>query len=132
MSLPILNPDPKLAKPQYLKYMYKEVLFKGRKMKVCSYTTHSQKGSYERGLAWGETTYGVLERSRTKNTRTLSADHGKTWHKFDSWGECEKWAVRRTPKGKLILGQRMDKELAFEGIQAINRKWEGPSYRWRP
>lgn len=132
MSLPIMNPNPKLAKPQYLKYMYKEVMFKGKKVKVRSYTSHNRKGSYERGLAWGETQYGVLERARTKQTVTLSADHGKTWRRYPAWGEYCKWAVRNTPKGKIKLDSRLDKELAFEGIQAINRKWEGPSYRWRP
>ena len=130
MGLPVLKIDPKEAKEQYIKYKGKKVIFKGKVVEVGTVERSNQKGSYERGLAWSRTTYGVLIRARTKNTYTVSADHGATWHKVNNWEKDH--VVRWTKVGRVKLDSHLDKEFAFEGIQAINRQWEGPNYRWKP
>ena len=51
-----------------------------------------------------------------------SMNHGATWHEY------KKQAMKS--KGKMRLTAFNNGELAFEGIQDIARKWDGPDYRW--
>jgi hypothetical protein len=121
-----------LDKSQYEKYHRKKVLFKGKVVEVYIYeSSGNRQGSYERGLKWSSTRYGCLVRNRTKNSITVSVNHGKTWikqpyHVYDGY----KYAVKNS-KDKVVLGRVVEKEFAFEAIQEINRKWDGPNYRWR-
>jgi hypothetical protein len=53
-----------------------------------------------------------------------STDHGKTWHSMlNDALKCQ---------GKVVLSRDTHGEFAFEAIQAINRKYDGPNYKWRP
>jgi hypothetical protein len=130
MAYPILSET--LDKSQYEKYHRKKVSFKGRIVEVRVYEGPSNRqGSYERGLKWSSTRYGTLRRNVTKNNATVSVDHGKTWHRTPYWMyEPEKYALSKTPKGRVRLGTNVEKEFAFDAIQKINREWEGPGYRW--
>ncbi len=119
-----------LNKEDYIKYNNKEVLFQGRVVKVITYESENRQGSYERGLKWSHRKYGLLIRKgKTKYSHFISANHGETWVELVA-GERIKSAIRQS-KNKVILGNTTTKEFAFEGIQEINRKWDGPNYRWR-
>ncbi len=128
MGYPKLSKAPVAA--EYIKLEGKKALFNGRVVEVFHVETSNQVGSYERGIAWNRTTYGIICKNRTRNTITVSADHGVTWHKVDNW-EKER-VLRWTRKGRVKLFHNLDKELAFNQIQEINRRWEGPGYRWKP
>jgi len=128
MAYPKLSKTPVAA--EYIKLKGKKALLGKKVVEVGSAETRNQVGSYERGIAWNESEYGILIRPASKESVWVSADHGTSWHKVYKW--CKEHALKYTRKGRIKLSKRMDKELAFEGIQAINRKWEGPSYRWRP
>lgn len=125
---------PKLSKTpvkaEYLKLKDKKALLGKKVVTVAAAETSNQVGSYERGIAWNNSTYGILIRPASKDTVWVSADHGTTWHRVFKWSKER--AVKHTRKGRIKLDFNRDKEFAFEGIQAINRKWEGPNYRWKP
>jgi hypothetical protein len=133
----MMKPYPALSKTldkkQYEKYDGKKVKFGRYICTVRVVESENRVGSYERGIAWTHRSYGVLLRGREGNW-SASANHGQTWrplfgtHPYDY--SDFKYVIREA-KNKVILGDSMTKELAFEGIQAINRKWEGPNYRWR-
>lgn len=105
----------------YKNYHGQIVLLGRSKVKVGKIYRHSRLGSYERGLKFTDTEWAKLTRV---SDRKISMDHGKTWHVL------EKDAMRS--KGKIKLKSNTTKEFAFEGIQEINRRYEGPSYRWYP
>lgn len=93
-------------------------------VEVQRHTRHSKSGSWERGFKFSDTTYGVLVRKNSEGHNLFSANHGATWH------ETFKDACRA--KGKVVLERYRRGELAFEGIQQINRSYFGPGYKWRP
>lgn len=100
---------------------------KGQKMKcgryivlVRSYRTESRAGTWERGFKFSNSDWGMLERI---SDHTCSMDHGKTWH------TSPKAALKS--KGKIKLASESHGELAFEGIQKLNREFYGPGYRWQ-
>jgi len=128
MSYPKLSKTP--VKEEYIKLKGKKALLGKKVVTVDSAETRNQVGSYERGIAWNESEYGILVRPASKESVWVSANHGATWHKVYKWSK--ETALRYTRKGRIKLNHKMDKELAFNGIQEINRRWEGPSYRWRP
>lgn len=128
MAYPKLDKIPN--KEQYIALKGKKAMLGQKVVEVGSAETRNQVGSYERGIAWNESVYGILIRPASKDTVYVSADHGATWHRVFKWSKER--AVKCTKKGRIKLNFNRDKELAFEGIQAINRKWEGPNYRWRP
>jgi hypothetical protein len=86
-------------------------------------------GSWERGFKWTRTQYGILVRFKAKLKgmkypgKVFSADNGRTWN--------ESLKVALKTKGKVIINKHKSKEMAFEGIQRINRSYD-PNYRWRP
>jgi hypothetical protein len=128
MSYPKLSKAPVAA--EYIKLEGKKALLNGKVVEVFTAETSNQVGSYERGIAWNRSKYGILCKGRTTNMIWASADHGVTWHRVDVW-EKER-ALRYTRKGRVKLSHNFDKELAFEGIQKINRDYFGPGYRWKP
>lgn len=104
-----------------------------RKVVVSVHRTESRLGSYERGLQWRRSEYGLLiwhhasERGCGYYRVTdYSVDHGATWH------PDVKTAMRLSRRGRVKLEAHREKEFAFDAIQATNRKYEGPGYRWRP
>lgn len=128
MGYPKLSKTP--ASAEYIKLKGKKALLGRKVVTVESEETRNQVGSYERGIAWNQSEYGILVRPATKEYCYVSADHGATWHYVPRWRK--ELALKATKKGRVKLSHRLDKELAFNGIQEINRRWEGPSYRWRP
>jgi hypothetical protein len=107
--------------------------FQGRVVIVDTHETHNSYGSWERGFKFSDRTYALLTRTvmyrQRKNSRATkqndySVNYGASWH--PSIREALK------SKGKITLEQETHGEFAFEAIQRINRKWEGPGYRWRP
>lgn len=128
MKIPKLSKTP--VAEEYIKLKGKKALLGRKVVEVGSVETRNQVGSYERGIAWNESEYGILIRPATKDSVYVSADHGVTWHLVFKWSKER--AVKYTRKGRIKLNYRVDKEMAFDGIQAINREWEGPSYRWKP
>lgn len=88
---------------------------------VQAYRTESRAGSWERGFRFSHSDWGMLKRL---SDGAFSMDHGKTWH------SNPKAAAKS--KGKLRLSHDSHGEMAFEGIQAINRAYYGPGYKWRP
>ena len=128
MSYPKLSKTP--VKEEYIKLKGKKALLGKKVVTVDSAETRNQVGSYERGIAWNESEYGILVRPASKESVWVSANHGATWHKVYKWSK--ETALRYTKKGRIKLSKKQDRELAFNGIQEINRRWEGPSYRWRP
>ena len=114
-----------LNKDEYKAFEGKLVMFQGRVTKVTTYSSESQYGSWERGFKWTHTTYGVLKRGTKRLLGTeISFDHGATWHTT--------YKDAKRSKGKVILGKEKSKEFAFDSIQDINRRWDGPTYVWRP
>lgn len=107
-------------KDSYLKHDGKTVLVRGRmKALVKSYNTETRQGSYDRGLKWSKSKWGLLRRVSDSK---LSTDGGKTW-----WGTLKE---ARRSKGRVKLSGSLEKEFAFEGIRKIARDWgDGP---WRP
>jgi len=131
MAIPTLSKT--LDKSQYEKYNGKKVKFGRYNVTVRIVESDNRVGSYERGIAWTHRKYGILLRGREGNW-SASVNHGKTWVSVFSrhpYFYSDFRSVISLSKNKVILGDGMTKELAFEGIQAINRKWEGPNYRWR-
>jgi hypothetical protein len=125
--------SPVVDKEQYKALDGKKALFQGRVVEVKHYETNNQYGSWERGFKFSYITYGVLVRTvreqvgRSKRFVTIkqvSYNHGVTWH-YSS-------RDARKSKGKVILEKNRETEFAFEAIQKINQKWDGPNYRWRP
>lgn len=105
----------------------------GRYMVVVSKRcTHNQYGSWERGFKFSDNEYGLLKREtrslngeRFKQLRMVySMDHGTTWHL------TVKDAARS--RGKIKLNSNKSQEFAFNSIQEINRRYDGPGYTWRP
>lgn len=95
---------------------------------VTKHRTTSQAGTWERGFKFGESEWAMLKRVRKVSKHyqptEYSMDHGKTWHASPK-------AAKAATKGKLRLNSSTHGELAFEGIQRINREYD-PSYKWRP
>jgi hypothetical protein len=87
---------------------------------VTMHKTSSQGGSWERGFRFSSSTWGMLKRV---SDGAYSMDHGKTWHSYPK--EAAK------SKGKLKLSGDSHGELAFAGIQKINRDYFGPGYKWK-
>lgn len=130
-KLPVLKKV--LDKAQYEKLNGKKVKFGRYTPTVRVVESENRVGSYERGIAWTHRKYGILLRGREGNW-WASANHGETWIALFSrhpYFYYDFKPVISGCKNKVILGDDMTKELAFEGIQAINRKWEGPNYKWR-
>jgi len=93
----------------------------GRSIVIVRYhRTDSQGGSWERGFRFSSSEWAMLERV---SDHAYSMDHGKTWH------GNPKAAAKS--KGKMKLNGESHGEMAFHGIQAINRDYYGPSYKWR-
>lgn len=86
---------------------------------VSKTTTESRGGSWERGFKFSRSTWAML----THKTLGFSMDGGKTWHASIK--------AARKSKGKIKLDGHTHGELAFEGIQAINRAYYGSGYKWR-
>lgn len=86
---------------------------------VTVHRTESRAGSWERGFKFSNSDWGMLKRVSDK---LVSLDHGKTWH------SNPKAAAKS--KGKIRLSHDSHGELAFEGIQKINRAYYGPGYKW--
>lgn len=131
------------AKPVAAEYeanYHKEAKLGRQTVYVFTHRNEGRQGSYERGFKFTTVIYGMLTRKETpaeaakrenrrtrpaQHRRTLySANHGVTWH-------LDPKEARRA-KGKFIMSKDKHKEFAFDGIQEINRKWEGPGYRWHP
>lgn len=97
---------------------------------VTRFSRDGRQGSYERGFKFTTIVYGILRRNNPdakagyQQRFLYSANHGQSWH------ENTKDACRA--KGKIILSRDKYNEMAFEDIQSINRRWEGPSYVWKP
>jgi hypothetical protein len=130
MALPVLKKT--LDKEQYRKLNGKKAKFGRSIVTVRLVRSENRVGSYERGVAWTHREYGILLRGREGNY-SASANHGQTWtYVFarSPYSYRDFSTVIRFAKNKVILGDSMTKELAFEGIQKINREWEGPGYRW--
>jgi len=105
----------------------------------------NQYGTWERGFKFSTRYYGTLSKTIRekipykcqknkwqplygKKIRAIvvhSVDHGATWHKSIS-------DAMKVRKGRVVLSKNMQGELAFEAIQAISRKYDGPGYKWRP
>ncbi len=100
--------------------------YRGQKMRcgrnvvvVTVHHTESQAGSWEHGFRFSKSSWGMLMRLSDKS---YSLDHGKTWH---SNGKAA-----ANSKGKMRLETDSHGEMAFESIQAINRAYYGPGYKW--
>jgi len=120
-------------KAEYMKFNNKKVKFGRFNVLVRIVESETRVGSYDRGIAWTRRKYGILLRGR-KGNWSASANHGKTWEPV--WQNRPYYYedfrnVIRSSKNKVILETQLDKELAFEQIQAINRRWDGPGYKWR-
>lgn len=126
MSTPKLDAVPN--KDQYKSLRGKQAKLGRYVVTVMEHRRSGRQGSYERGLKFTEIVYGILQRKnpvyRYGYGVLYSANHGQSWH------ENLKEACRA--KGKVVLKRDSHKEMAFDSIQAINRKWEGPGYVWRP
>jgi hypothetical protein len=103
----------------YRKYLGKKVQVRGRTVTVAKVHTSSRGGSWERGFRFSESEWALLRSARG----LVSMDHGRTWH-------ATVQQAKRS-KGKLRLSSDNYGELAFEGIQEINRRYEGSGYKWR-
>ena len=114
-------PKFKPTKEFYLKYRGRKARLGKKVVNVVYYPTVSRGGSYERGFRFYQSEWAKLIDERG----AVSYDHGKTWHK--SWFLARAF---KSTKGKMRLTSSNHGELALEGIQAINRKWDGPGYRW--
>lgn len=140
-----------LNKEEYNTYRDQKAMLNGRVVTVSITTCSNRYGSWERGFKWTDTKIGVLKRrSYTKypyeNRRAkwwqnmmrrslgytpvgryvneYSTDHGKTWHlNRDDALKC---------RGKVVVKRDSHTEMAFEAIQALNRRDFGPDYKWRP
>jgi hypothetical protein len=40
--------------------------------------------------------------------------------------------MKKQRAGKVLVSRAKSQEFAFEAIQATNRKYEGPGYKWKP
>jgi hypothetical protein len=117
----------KPTKEFYLTNRGAKVRLGARVVQVVHHSTESRGGSWERGFRFYSSKWGAL-RWELKGTKyhkpsRYSMDHGKTWH------HSLRDAYRS--KGKMRLETDNHGEFAFEGIQTINREWEGADYRWR-
>lgn len=122
--------------PWYQANMRKTVKLGRFMVTVTKHTSNNRYGSWGRGFKFSDVAYGVLTRKATSlagqrlswssgSKRTVySMDHGVSWH----------LALKeaRKSKGKIRLDTYKSTEFAFEAIQEINRKWDGPGYKWRP
>lgn len=126
MKLPRLSTPPKAA--EYRKLDGKKVRLGSRIVTVSLYRTESRLGSYERGLKWSSTEWGLLiwdhrsARNSRYRVRDYSLDHGATWHP-------DVRSAARSRKGRVKLGGDLTKEFAFDAIQATNRRFD-PTFRW--
>lgn len=140
-----------LNKEEYKTYRDQKVMLNGRVVSVSITTRSNRYGSWARGFKWTDTKIGVLTRRGYKKypyenrrskwwqnmmSRSLgyipvghyvkeySTDHGKTWHfSKDEALKC---------RGKVVVTRDEHTELAFEAIQALNRRDFGPDYKWTP
>jgi hypothetical protein len=121
-----------MPKFQHTKEFY--LANQGKKVKVRNFeatvgknTTSGQSGSWERGFKFHESTYGMLVRKlKSIGYTQFSFDGGKTW------GHHVRDIRKATKKGKIKLDKtKTHSELAFEGIQRINREYD-PNYKWKP
>lgn len=108
------------TKDNYIKFKGQKVKFKGRVVTVGCHMTESRGGSWERGFRFSTSYWAKLTNSKGQ----VSFNHGETW------GTDIKCNFK-TSQGKMKLSAYNHGELAFEGIQKINREYEGPSYQWR-
>src|SRR4051812_7969453 len=104
----------------YLKYRGKTVRCGRCIVIVRAHRTESRAGSWERGFRFSSSQWAMLER---KSDHSYSMDHGATWHSTPK-------AAAKVSKGKLRLNSESHGELAFNSIQAINREYFGPGYKW--
>jgi hypothetical protein len=141
----------KLNKQDYGTHRFTKVMFSGRVVKVDQHRRSNRYGSWERGFKFTDTTIGVLVRQSlvkypyklrhakwwqrmrlrcdgyipvSRKVNEYSTDHGKTWHRQ------LKDALKS--QGKVILNRDTRGEMAFDAIQQLNRKWDGPGYKWYP
>ena len=103
----------------YRRYCGEKVRCGNSIVKVVTHRTESRAGSWERGFRFSNSVWGMLYRLSDKS---YSMDHGKTWH-------ANAKAAAKS-KGKLRLKHESHGELAFEGIQKLNRDYYGPGYKW--
>jgi hypothetical protein len=106
------------TKENYIRLRGTKVQIRGRTVTVGYHATDSRGGSWERGFRFYRSEWAMLKSARG----LVSMDHGKTWH------QSSRDAMKS--KGKLRLSSDNHGEFAFEGIQKINRQWDGPNYRW--
>lgn len=115
----------KPTKESYIKFKGQKVKLNGRAVTVTCHETKSKGGSWERGFRFYNSEWAMLKNAKGQ----VSFDHGKTWHDDSSFGRGRRLAFKAS-KGKMKLSSSNHGEFAFNGIQEINRKWEGPGYRW--
>lgn len=134
MTLPKLSKT--MIKDEYNALKYKKAKLGNMHVTVTPRLTQSQGGSWERGFRFYQTYWAMLIREKVRvikktysgkkyTTRVdlYSTDHGKTWH------ETSKAAMKS--KGKMKLSNSNHKELAFDGIQRLNRNYYGSDYVWK-
>lgn len=107
------------TKDDYLLLRGTTITVNRRKVLVTYHRTESRGGSWERGFRFYNSEWAMLKSAKG----LYSMDHGATWH------ASPRLACKLT-RGKLRLKTSNEGELAFNGIQEIARRYEGPGYRW--
>lgn len=121
--------SPTVVNDEYLKNNNQDAMLGDKQVKILVDKVNGRSGSYMRGFKFTSITYGILSYRRYTPKGTFkgtqySADHGKTWHPDVK--------TAKKSKGKTILARSSNKEFAFDSIQALNRQYEGPGYKWTP
>ena len=104
----------------YRRYRHEKVKCGRNIVLVTIHRTESRAGSWERGFRFSHSDWGMLKRL---SDGSFSMDHGRTWHSNPK-------AASRS-KGKMRLSHDSHGEFAFNSIQALNREYYGPGYKWR-
>lgn len=133
----------RFTKEWYKENQGKKVTVNGTQCLVTSHRTESRGGSWERGFRFYHSQWAMLTcmqpkkipshlkrvkwaaklvaKMKKEKVKHYSMDHGTTWH------TTPQDAMKS--KGKMKLSSGSEGELAFEGIQQINRKYN-PNYQW--
>lgn len=123
------------SKDEYVSFRGTKVKLGKMHVKVTEHRTKSRGGTWATGFRFYETYWAMLVRENVivetlkvngkmynRKGNLYSTDHGKTWHKSKD--------TAMKSKGKMKLSSSNHGEMAFEGIQMINRKYDS-TFKWR-
>lgn len=103
-------------------------------VQVGHYEKSGQQGTWATGFKFTRNTYGYLVKRMPKDHPLYKNSYARMLYSYNHgmrWYPTLKEAFK-DKKDMVKLSSSKMQELAFDGIQKINREYHGPNYKWRP